>query len=396
LGGIWNYEDPGTWYGFWSLFFGREAGLLWYLPDTLGKFAINVAYILWVMSRQFTVIGLAAAITALVSLFFLRDQSRRAAVLLALWTATYTGFTFVFPRVVLAEAFLFPVYLALLIAAGDAAGRVLWRKEAFLWAGTGLLVGVIAMQAWVSGRLIYELTRDPTGVEYAAQIATLVPDEHGADTVLTVPWGPRYTAMAYGLYVTRQYGGFEPVDHRGEYDVILARGDRLVTTPETFYTLSPDWFAEYVERDVYLRSAGPGLVEIDVEPLAATDIPPGEPVQLENGVTLLAWEVEPEGESQYELTLYWHSDEPPDINYSVYVHLADGESGEVLVQADSYAPVSGWYPVMAWRPGEVVRDDYRVAAPADHGGPLTLRVGMYRELDDGSFENLDAFSQPLR
>jgi hypothetical protein len=221
-----------------------------------------------------------------------------------------------------------------------------------------------------------------------------------ADTVLAVPWGPRYTAMAYGLYVTREYGGFEPVDHRGDFDVILERGDRLVTTQETFYTLPREWWADYIGQEVTLRSAGPGFVELDIQPLSETDVPFVEPVSLANGVTLLSSAVEPQGDGRYGLTLYWQADQPLDTNYSVFVHLtrSDAPAGpdDILAQADSYAPVSGWYPVTLWQPGEVVRDDYVVVVPDGYDGPLHLRAGMYRQLDDGSFENLDAVNVELR
>jgi hypothetical protein len=398
LGGIWYYGDPSAPDGLWTIISAKDWDYAWDPPHDLADLGAHVAYIVSVLVRQFTWPGLAVGVAGSVSPFFATGHSKRAALLLALSIGTYIGFMLWFPELVVDDpepTGALPLLLLAVVALGEALRIWIVQQKTLLWVSGGLLAVFAGFLIWRNLPFIYDSTHDPAGVIYREQVATLTPVE--ADTYFfATPWGPHYMAMAYGLLVTQEYGGFEPVDHNADFEAILARGDRLVTTPDMLYAYPREWWVEGVGGEMYLRSAGPGFVEIDNAPLADANVPEGAPAALENGVWLLASEVEALGDGRYALTLYWQAVDPPDENYSVFVHLADSDSGEVLVQADSYAPVSGWYPVTDWRPGEVVRDEYRVAAPEGYTGSLVVRAGMYRQLEDGSFENLDALSQHLR
>jgi 4-amino-4-deoxy-L-arabinose transferase-like glycosyltransferase len=76
------------------------------------------------------------------------------------------------------------------------------------------------------------------------------------------------------------------------------------------------------------------------------------------------------------LTLYWASDRPTSIRWSVFVHLLDDE-GQVRGQHDKQ-PQDGVYPTDRWSGGEVVDDEYIIAvAPDAPPGEYRLEVGMY-------------------
>ena len=76
------------------------------------------------------------------------------------------------------------------------------------------------------------------------------------------------------------------------------------------------------------------------------------------------------------LTLYWQSQGPTDVAYTVFAHLL-GPQGRVLAQKDS-APQGGAAPTTGWFPGEVIADEYRIPMPSGlPSGTFQIEVGMY-------------------
>jgi hypothetical protein len=126
-------------------------------------------------------------------------------------------------------------------------------------------------------------------------------------------------------------------------------------------------------------------------------VPPGTPVELGDGISLLALKVKPSGDS-LRATLYWQAARTPSQNYSVFVHLSDKDSinapGDMIAQADSEHPVYGWYPTTKWGAGEVVREDYSIQIPAGKQA-RSLTAGMYTRLSDGTFQNLGQVVIPV-
>jgi len=93
---------------------------------------------------------------------------------------------------------------------------------------------------------------------------------------------------------------------------------------------------------------------------------------------------------QFQLSLFWQAKDRMDRDWSVSVRPTQaGEflpSGTDIVQMDVTHPILGLYPMSRWTPGEVVRDDYVIALPADqkYDG---VKVIVYRPAE-GGFENL--------
>jgi hypothetical protein len=75
----------------------------------------------------------------------------------------------------------------------------------------------------------------------------------------------------------------------------------------------------------------------------------------EEGLELLHWEVEPEGEGQTRVRLRWRAVQSLSTDYTVFVHLVRGN--EVVGQDDS-VPGNGFYPTSWWRPGDEIVDEH--------------------------------------
>lgn len=88
------------------------------------------------------------------------------------------------------------------------------------------------------------------------------------------------------------------------------------------------------------------------------------------------------------VALQWRSLEPVADNYTAFVQLQDSE-GRTIAQSDHR--VGGDYlPTSLWRPGDLLRDEHRLALPSDLGpGPHRLVAGLYL-LEGGSLVHLGA------
>ena len=86
----------------------------------------------------------------------------------------------------------------------------------------------------------------------------------------------------------------------------------------------------------------------------------------------------PEPGDVLELTLFWQAAAPLQHSYTVFVHLVDPISGEIVAQHDSL-PREGALPTTCWQPGEAVGDDHPLMLdPALPPGDYLLQMGVYR------------------
>lgn len=81
--------------------------------------------------------------------------------------------------------------------------------------------------------------------------------------------------------------------------------------------------------------------------------------------------------AEFDVTLYWEAQRPPDEDYVVFVHLLDA-NGQ-FVTGDDGPPMGGRYPTGAWRPGDIVPDVHRLTLdPNIPAGTYRLQAGIYR------------------
>jgi hypothetical protein len=260
------------------------------------------------------------------------------------------------------------------------------------------LVALAGASGYTHRNTVLSLTRDPRGQEIINLIKAEMPaGRGGVEPTFMALWGGDYFAAVYGSRVTGELKDLRVVDHRADFSQIVESGSRLVTLPSTFNELPKSWWRERI-GGAYLSSVGQGLVEIGARPpLTLADVPPGTPVELGDGISLLARQVRLVGNS-VRVTLYWQAARTPSQNYSVFVHLSDQDAisapGDIIAQADSEHPVYGWYPTTKWSAGEVVREDYELTIPPGKT-PTLISVGMYTRDAAGVFRNLGVVNIPL-
>jgi hypothetical protein len=96
-----------------------------------------------------------------------------------------------------------------------------------------------------------------------------------------------------------------------------------------------------------------------------------------DGLELLGYSLSPEriqpGETLY-VTLVWRARAAMSDNYTVGVHLLDGELRD-WGQIDTY-PGRGNYATSLWQPGDIIRDTYPVQLRADAPAPAMGRIAL--------------------
>jgi len=105
------------------------------------------------------------------------------------------------------------------------------------------------------------------------------------------------------------------------------------------------------------------------------------------GYMLSATEVRPN--TSLTVTLYWEAKAPVEGDWTVFVHLLDGQ-GERIAQHDG-KPAFGTCPTWVWQPGERFEDVHPIAVEGlGAGGPYEIVMGWYdatsgKRLREGAF-----------
>jgi hypothetical protein len=388
--GAWTYGDPGTWQGFWFIFWAREVPFLMVPPSTVAKLFDNIRIVLAQLIFEWTVPGLIAIGLGLCGVAAWR-RTRRFGWALIVWVAAFLIYLFIFPEAVSPEKVLLWVSMVLALALAILAAR-LWEVRA--WAGIASVTALVAL-ASIFGLThrtqVLALTRDPHGRDVINQLKAEMPvGQDKIEPTFMALWGGDYFAAIYGSRVTGELRGFRVVDHRANFKEIVDGGSHLITLPSTFVLLPKSWWRARI-GGAYLTSVGLGLVEIGAQPsLSPSDVPPDIPDEIGDGIRLLAHPIKL-ANSALRVTLYWQASQTPSQNYSVFVHLSDKSEitgpGDIIAQADSENPVYGWYPTTKWGAGEIVREDYRLIMPPGKT-PRLLAIGLYTRDAVGAFHNL--------
>lgn len=399
LGSDWVFSNPGTWDGFWALVLDTKTDRIIELPSSAAQ--------LWARLR-----GVAAALngdwpwplwlgglSGLSLLGRAHSPLKRAALALSwipfflLSLVIWVGF--------IGDALLaakMPV-IALAAVGLGMIGEALWLRRARagrLAVVAGVLVaGVLFLR---NRPQVVAITRDPAARETIALAERVAPPGDGRPATLMALWGNDFWQLAYAHRFEDRFSHLNLVDHNADFAAILARGDHLYTLRRTFYERPPEWWRERL-GPVSLSSVAPRVVEIRPRERAAAPAVGDEALlHLKNGLTILRADLAWEDERTLLLSVVWQAREAVDVDYSVAVHLVSRDPpagpGDIPAQADAEHPVDGLYPTSLWRPGEVVRDDVLLSAPPG-AEPVALRVGMYRILADGQFENSDWLSLPI-
>lgn len=88
------------------------------------------------------------------------------------------------------------------------------------------------------------------------------------------------------------------------------------------------------------------------------------------------------------LTLVWRALTTPQASYSISIQVLD-ENWNRVWSRDIQSPVMGMYPTSRWTDGEVIEDYHEISIARNMPpGHYLWTVVVYRQLEDGSFENL--------
>ena len=80
----------------------------------------------------------------------------------------------------------------------------------------------------------------------------------------------------------------------------------------------------------------------------------------------------------FTLTYYWETLAAADVDYSVFVHLLDGNG--VVIAQDDHMLFERVYPSSVWEPGRFLAETRTIALPSTDPGTLpALRLGLYHE-----------------
>jgi hypothetical protein len=400
-GADWVFGSPGTWEGFWALFFDNRAGRVFDLDtDWLARLRTTGEILADDMFWPLLLAGLLGLWLPALE----KGQWLVSLGLTAAWVPNFLVTVFIWRnRVVDAQL---AAKLPLLLLAGIGLSLILdWLWRHWQWAaaaaGFAIFAGLL-FWGWQTRPFVVGITRDRSSEAIVETMRLVQPADDGRQTTVTVPWGADYWALAYAQAYRDELAGLNLVDHNAEPRVIIDRGDHLLAPNQTFMIFPLDYYEERL-GPLYLAAAAPDVTEISPEPivtasdLAAAGIPELS-FDLENGVQVRAVETEWVSPTDILLTVYWQAEEGADADYSVAVHLVVQDppqsEADILDQDDRVAPVNNWYPPSRWRPGEIVRDRYLVTVP-EGSSPAGIRLGMYRSDPEAGFINTPWLSLPL-
>jgi uncharacterized membrane protein len=123
-----------------------------------------------------------------------------------------------------------------------------------------------------------------------------------------------------------------------------------------------------------------GALSPDALPYAAAAPADMLPINahFENSVMLLGYDLQ-QTASEWHITLYWQSEQLPDVDYTLFVHALD-EAGNLVAQQDGL-PNGGATPVWAWQPGYIIATQHTLPALDNIHA---LRAGMYHSVTQAS------------
>ncbi len=214
--------------------------------------------------------------------------------------------------------------------------------------------------AWQTRPFILSVTRDDASQAVVEAVDRVAPDPARGTTVL-VPWGTDYWTLTYEQRFGGRLAGLTLVDHNARPQDIIARGDRLVVPDGTLRIFPLSYFEERL-GPLYLASAAPGVIELSPTPiveepalLTSSSIIPAD-FDLGNGAVIRGYQLDwadaggadAGGDRALRLTVYWQAAAAIAADYSTAVHLvaADPPAGP----ADILTQGDHAHPVDGWYP----------------------------------------------
>lgn len=401
MGADWIFGAPGTWDGFWTLFFDNRAGRVFEFENSLAGWWIRFHTTLKILAEDLPWPLLLLGFFSLAGMSLDKEKRRVGIALILFWLINFILTILIWEHII-SDAQL-AAKLPILIVTGIGIAYLLdeirkrWPRAAVV--ASLLIILTAAYWGWQQRPFVISISGDRSIEPIIATVDRVKPFADGYQTIVITPWGRDYWGLKYAQAYRGQLKGLNLVDHNANHKEFLANGDHLLAPLATFLIFPIAWWEDSVNQELYLSTAAPGVIEMRLTPPYSQDnVPLNVNVDLQNGVRIRDTTLKKIAENTIQLTVYWERIGDISENYSVAVHLVakDPPQGEqdILSQADNNNPVEGYYPTTKWEMGEVIRDDYLVNIPYS-SNPLTIRLGMYYNEPDKGFINTPWYSIPL-
>jgi hypothetical protein len=398
-GADWVFGSPGTWRGVWAMILDNRADRIVRWPVSPEQWLARAKVTLQIIADDMWWPLLLVGLIGLLLVSF-RGRGWRVALALTLAWVLSVPLTFFIYGARVRDSQLAAKLPVVLMAGLGLALIIAWLQQRSRPAGvlaSVVLLAALSAWGWRVRPFVLSVTRDDSAEPLIAKAERVAPPPDGEPATLALPWGPDYWAVAYAQCCRGQLSGLGLVDHNADFRAIVERGDRLLVLDETLYIFPVPWW-EDILGPLYLSSAAPDVIELSPTPPVDIDAVPADiAFDLGNGVRIRSLSMDHHRENELFVSIYWEATELVEDDYRVAVHLVarDPPAGaqDVLAQADSPHPVSGWYPTSRWHIDEVVRDDYALNVPSETS-PVAVRAAMYQRNQDGSFNNTAWLSYP--
>lgn len=100
------------------------------------------------------------------------------------------------------------------------------------------------------------------------------------------------------------------------------------------------------------------------------------PFVLNDAIALAGIQPTPRDDGTLDVRMVWHALAPVTETYTVFIHVLEAQTGELLAQGDRPPHYATW----AWRTGEWIDETITVSLP-EEGVPIRVLVGLYRPGD---------------
>ena len=355
----------------------------------------------------------------------LTDHQRIALLLLAVWfLMVFLGW---FRWNLIASGvqgrLLFPATVSVSVLVGG--GLAAWVKHR-AWGGAALVLAWVALVLWVPLGLIRPAYAPPSrypGIEgleiphridgvfgdriallgYDLQPADLMPGQTLEVTLFLSAPRPLTDTYSMGLWLvsaipgdTTRLAGLDTWPGDGNYPTLAWQPGEVIA--DIYRLTIPDrvpraqaWMVQvnfyHMEEGKWFPLAQNGRVVgeqailewVRVGASEPTEMPPesrlDSPYVFGEAVALSGAQITPE-EHGLRVALWWEALAPLERDYTVFVHLVDGE--ERLVGTGDGPPLEGGFPTRLWRSGDSVADEHVIPSPPDlPSGVYTVQVGWY-------------------
>ncbi|MDM8519857.1 DUF2079 domain-containing protein, partial [Anaerolineales bacterium HSG6] len=223
-----------------------------------------------------------------------------------------------------------------------------------------------------SGRLL----SDPTQVPMIATV-WYPPERWSTDEIIVTETLPQHLPDSFHVgMAVGEAGRFYDLFGRWESGVLQSHTSEELRTSEERYQalIQPNrWVqvASFTRQGAYLFDLPPRLTHAPLHPIESNQ------VNFANLIQLTGYQIESSQPDSLSIRLRWLAQEPPPVDYTVFIHLFDHEGNRVS-QNDQYPTWIFPAPTSLWPADQPMLDQHHLALPDELSvGQYTIKLGLY-------------------